>query len=189
MKDLWGAINASVGYEIDWSATGTWLGALVTALAVYLAGRISDRNARKAESRLASVQLESLAGLYGEVDLILQHAIAYLGPDAEIGGGQPIATVEYCEDIIRALAAVEVLQLPGTLAVTNHFKVARSMRAALVVSRDKILAFDQPQDLFTTYLRETRAAVDLLVELGKKHGGRPIRHYGMAAAAGDFRVS
>jgi hypothetical protein len=169
----------------DWSAIGTWVGAGVTAGAVYWAGTISDRNARKAEGRDAQARLTALAGLYHEARFVLTQADDYLDPDAKIGGGAKPPDVDRCSDLLEALKAVEVLWLPGNEAVTNHFQVKRGVSDAMALNRSGLGGWADDANPFKNHLRDLNAAVEHLRARLKEDYGLILRQTYTARVGGD----
>lgn len=132
-------VETVVGYAIDWNATGSWVGAAATALAVYLAARLTDASAARAAKNKQLRELEILIALYGRArDVTNELRDATREGESSVSRDPP--TLEELSDVGDALAAVPVLDMPsaelaeGLMAVRRAVAEAKAFRAAFNTS-------------------------------------------------------
>jgi hypothetical protein len=121
--------------NIDWPATeacGTWAGAGMTAVAVFLAAQFSewrDRRRRLAEKKSI---FATLGRLFNEAALLISELQQAAGSgDKGIGPSPP--SLGSLEDLIGVLATVDVFRLHSFIATERLFQVKRILIEALAL--------------------------------------------------------
>lgn len=117
-----------VGYPIDWDATGTWVGALMTAIAVFWAATLAESAQRRAAKNLRRQRYRALAALYREAAKLLR----------SVAEGEPLPALDQVDDLLSAVNAAPVLELGNEAAILQFFQV----KNCLISVREAILEFD-----------------------------------------------
>jgi hypothetical protein len=148
------AIEAAVGYAIDWNATGTWVAAIITALAVFMAAILTDIVNRRTERRLAADRLEVLSTIYGGVGDVIEEIIAVANRGGRFGRG----FLRTIDDLIAVLDKVPVLDLPGREPASD-LVVVRRIVGHIRDSVDQWVAEGEPPGPVSLSFNEARARV------------------------------
>lgn len=125
-----GIFERFVGYPIDWEATGTWMGAVTTAAAVYFAARMGEAASKRAAEELRKQRYRALAALYVQAAELLDavHDTATPGK----GGVRPTPpSAEQFGDLLGALGTVPVFELGNEAAIVQLFQVKHHLLDAI----------------------------------------------------------
>lgn len=128
LEHFWGAMNyvertfeILVGYPIDWDATGTWAGAVTTAVAVFIAAVLTEAIERRAERRRAADRLEVLGTVYSAIIDVMEMVAEYARDSRPLTNGFQASI----DDLRAVLETVPILELPGKDVAVDLVAVRR----------------------------------------------------------------
>lgn len=119
--------------RIDWAAIGSWVQAITTVIAIYVAARLATRDRITAADETAGRRLIATVGVFREALELLQDFEKFTGPVKVLFVSAP-PQQERFNDVLSHLQAVPVFEMADFDQIQDVFRVRKAIRESALLA-------------------------------------------------------